>query len=124
MGELIKEATKDDDVIMTCASSVLHYNSDRKTVDVPSDSIGKVVEVIKAYNVSHISFVGCGRRKIDPILFDVVFGSDSPPPGYGNVLFKINFVEKIERHQREITFNAVAWLAGEREEKYIEQYVQ
>ncbi len=93
MAELIASATEKDAVIMACNVPILHFYSNRKLVELPSDTIENIVKVIKAYNVSYISFAGCERREIGKKLYYGIFWKESTFQLYEKVLYKINLNE-------------------------------
>ncbi len=107
IADLINKATEKDAVVMTCAASITHFYTGRKIVEVPGDSLEKIVEVMKTYNVGYLSFSWCERRYIDPRLYNIIFAQENPPPNYQDFLFKINLEEVKSGHGIIINIKAV-----------------
>ena len=95
MADKIKAVTNPDDVIMGCDAGVLNFYTGRKTVEFPSDTFANTVLIMKTYNVSYLSFMGCEARVINPDFLRVFFREYPPPGGYYLGLYSVNMSEEL-----------------------------
>ena len=106
ISETIINRTTNDAIIMGCNVAAWHYRTDRKFVELPADTVERIADVVRWYNVSYMLFTDCSNRILDPRLFESVFDNQSLPEGYINLLYKIRLGEKISGNTTVISFNA------------------
>ncbi len=87
--DLINRATEKDAVIMACNVQPLAFYTGRKFVEVPGDNIIRFAEVIDTYNVSYVTFSGCGIRAVYPQVANIFFRQTTVPNEGKNFLYKI-----------------------------------
>ncbi len=73
LAEKINVLTDKDATIMGCDIGVFHFYTGRKYVTFPSESRGKISEIMKLYNVSYFTLLGCERRGIDVKFYSDLF---------------------------------------------------
>ena len=98
--EAINNTTEKDSVIMACNVQSLNFFTGRKFVEVPNDRVNGVIEVLQMYNVSYITFSGCGSRLIDPKFYYAITTVSEVPQLHKKVLYKLWIAEGMEDENR------------------------
>ncbi len=74
LAEKVKNITEKDAVVMGCDVGVMNFYSDRKYIEFPAGDFSKVIDVIKFYNVSYFTLLGCERRTINSEFYFALYG--------------------------------------------------